>query len=358
MFKNIFKKKIKDDDSRYILNKDIITNKQNKSIYNNSCHDADIDEIILSSILGFVVGDALGVPVEFKSRDFLKSNPVINMIGHGTHNMPKGTWSDDTSMILATIDSIVECSEINYEDIMNKFCEWRDNAKYTATNKFFDIGIATSKALNNYKTGINPLECGGKEIYDNGNGSLMRILPFVLFAYYKDLKKDEQVNLINNASSLTHAHEISKLGCQIYADFTRGLLEGKCKVDALNDLQEIDYSINYSKDNIKLYQKILSGLIKFEKEEEIKSSGFIVDTLEASIWCIMTTDNFKDAVLKAINLGADTDTIGAITGSLAGVIYGYNSIPKEWLDTIQNLNYVLDLCKNFIGYLHDNTQNI
>ena len=142
--------------------------------------------IIRDSVYGFAVGDALGVPVEFKSRNELKKFPVIGMSGYGTHQMPKGCWSDDTSMILATMDSIIEKNNIDYEDIMFKFCEWYRYGKYTANGVFFDIGIATSQSLNKYIAGISPIYCGQSDERSNGNGSLMRILPIVLYSYYNN----------------------------------------------------------------------------------------------------------------------------------------------------------------------------
>lgn len=302
---------------------------------------------VIDSILGFVIADAIGVPAEFKSRIQLKTSPVKDMVGHGTHNQPEGTWSDDSSMTIATLDSINECGKIDYSDMMRKFYEWVSECKYTATGVFFDIGISTRNAINNYIKGVPPVQCGGTKVYENGNGSLMRILPIVLYSHSKELSTDEEVKLISEASSLTHGHEISKLGCKIYSDYVKSLLNGFDKKEALENLSFIDYSKYYSNESLKPYQRILNGSIKDLEENMIKSTGYVVDTLEASIWCIINSASYKEAVLKAVNLGDDTDTVGAITGSLAGIIYTYKNIPSKWIDKLKNKDYLIGVCKEF-----------
>lgn len=311
----------------------------------------------IDSVFGFAIADAVGVPAEFKSRSFLKMHPITDMVGYGTHNMPEGTWSDDSSMTIATMDSINECQGIDYNDIMKKFCEWARDSKYTATGVFFDIGISTSTALSKYIKGQNPTECGGKNIRDNGNGSLMRILPVVLFSNSKNLSYEDEVKLINEISSLTHGHEISQLGCKIYADYVKGLLNGLSKSESLENLQAIDYSQSYSLETIRYYQRILDGSIINIPEEQIKSSGFVVDTLEASIWCTHNSESYEESVLKAVNLGDDTDTVGAITGSINGIIYGYYKIPKYWRDNLKSKEYLLDVCNKFNDILEKNKES-
>ena len=189
---------------------------------------------IKAGFLGLIVGDALGVPLEFKSREQLMNNPTTEMIGYGSHNVPAGTWSDDTSMTLAAIDSIQENGFIKYDDIMDKFVAWAKDSKYTATGVFFDIGMATSYALDRYMAGNEPLQCGGTSERDNGNGSLMRILPFTIYAYMKELSESETRELINNASALTHGHELSKLACNIYTNYIFDLLNGSTKEEAFD----------------------------------------------------------------------------------------------------------------------------
>ena len=303
--------------------------------------------VIIDGICGLAIGDAMGVPVEFINRDILQKNPVNKMMGFGSHSVPKGTWSDDTSLTIASIDSINNVGNIDYNDIMKKFLEWRERAKYTATNEFFDIGITTSIAINNYVRGVNPINCGSDDIRSNGNGSLMRIIPFTYYSFFNNYDRSGEVDLINNASSITHGHEISKLGCLIYNDYVKSIMKGLSKDEALDNLKNNDYANYYSDASINYYSNILSGKIKSKKISDIKSSGFVVDSLEASIWCVLKTNSYREAVLQAVNLGNDTDTIGAITGSIAGIIYGYESIPEEWIQDTKRIDYLIEVSKMF-----------
>lgn len=264
------------------------------------------------AIYGFAIADALGVPFEFKARGSFKA---VGMIGFGTHNQPVGTWSDDTSMTLATCESIKRLGVIDYEDIMGNFLKWYENSEFTANKELFDIGITTSQALQNYGNGISPLECGFDDYYSNGNGSLMRILPL---AFTK-----EKSIVAKKVSMLTHGHEYSKLACDIYVDVARGLMEGLSIRAILNGFTHAEP-----------YDRLKD--IDTLSESEIKSSGYVVDTLEASLWCLTTTDTYKDCVLKAVNLGSDTDTVAAVAGGLAGIVYGYEGIPREWIEKLRN----------------------
>lgn len=311
-----------------------------------------MNEKMKAGIMGFAVGDALGVPVEFLNRDLLQRRPLKEMIGYGSHRVPEGTWSDDTSLMIAAMDSIKENGDVNFDDIMYKFTEWVNYAKYTATDELFDIGISTSKAISNFKRGEKPTNCGTKGINENGNGSLMRILPFVYYLKFSNFSEEEKTILINQASALTHAHEISQLGCKIYTDYVTLLLDGVDKVKALDLLKEIDYNKYYSNDSIKVYQRILKGDLKSLDIDQIRSSGYVVDSLEASLWCTVKNDTYEDAVVAAINLGEDTDTIGAITGSLNGIIYGKNNIPERWLNKLRKKDYLEELSNQFISTIN------
>ena len=313
-----------------------------------------MEQKMASGILGFAIGDALGVPIEFLNREILEKHPLSEMIGYGSHSVPEGTWSDDTSLMLATIDSIVECGYINYSDMMSKFTQWYDYAKYTATDVMFDIGISTRKAIIKYKNNISAIECGGRDIMDNGNGSLMRILPIVYYLAMNNFSDEEEVEIIKNCSSLTHGHEISCLGCKIFSDYTKLLLNNYDKLDALNQIKMYNYSKYYSLEAIQKYNRILIDDLSSVKKDKIKSSGFIVDTLEASIWCTLNSNSYEEAIVKAINLGEDTDTIGAIAGALNGIIYGEEQIPIRWTQKLRKKDYLLNLYSKFYEVLNSN----
>lgn len=299
---------------------------------------------IKDGVIGHAIGDAMGVPVEFCIREKLLAHPVTKMIGYGSHDVPAGTWSDDTSMEIATMDSMInQGGKINCEDIMMNFYYWLKEAKYTPYGEVFDAGRTCIKSIINFSKGYDISECGQKDEYSNGNGSLMRILPIAYYCYYNKLKEEEIFEVVKDVSSLTHAHEISVLGCYIYVNYIIKLLEGKDKFESYNLIKLIDYSM-FTEESLEVYKRILKEDIEKYSIDEIKSSGYVVDTLEASFWILLNASNFKEAIIGAINLGNDTDTIAAITGSMAGILYGYNSIPQEWLDKLAKRDYIEDLC--------------
>ena len=309
-------------------------------------------DAIRAVTLGHAVADALGVPVEFCARKTLKDKPITDMIGYGTYDVPAGTWSDDTSMSLCALKSLAK-GRVDYNDIMNNFCKWYYNDEFTATGELFDIGITCSQAIDNYcNYSCTTEQCGLSSITSNGNGSLMRIYPFVLYAYFNNIEGKELIDIISKASALTHAHIYSIDGCIIYTHILMELLKKQCKesvhiglAKAVKDIKSHD-----------VYKNLLSDNFIKSNEDNIKSSGYIVDTLEASVWCLLTTDNYKDCVLKAVNLGGDTDTIAAIAGSLVGALYGINNIPKEWLKMLKKEKYIESMCENAYNTWRENIE--
>lgn len=300
-----------------------------------------------NGIIGFVVGDTMGVPVEFNSRGKLLLNPVTEMLEYGTHNMPKGCWSDDTSMTLATMDSIIKCKEINTNDMADKFIKWYRNGEYTATGIMFDIGTTTQQALVKYQRGIDiASKCGGEREYDNGNGSLMRMLPIAYYCYLKGLEDTEILKIVKEVSSITHRHPISILGCYIYVRLAMELLKGKELLQAYQEIKKLDYSY-FTEDTIYKYERILNNDIGLYNINEISSNGYIVSTLEAVIWTLINSKSFNETIIKAINLGEDTDTVGACVGGLAGIYYGIENINQKWKDNILRYDYIINMCNEF-----------
>lgn len=303
------------------------------------------NENIKSMILGAIIGDALGVPFEFIKRENLKLNPVVDMSGFGTHNQPKGTWSDDTSLTLCLIDTMI--NNDGKFDIWNfsmNASDWLIKNKFTSNGKVFDIGIATSNALIKFSTlNLHPSKCGGTSERDNGNGSLMRIHPLIIqLNKIDDINK--RFNIVVEASSLTHNHVRSHLCCFFYIQFLIYLLNNYSKIDAYNsscmDLLMIIDNLNLKNELIN-FDRILNNIYKLE-EDLIYSSGYVVHTLEASLWCFFNSENYIETVLKAVNLGEDTDTVASISGAISGLFYGLEQIPKNWLDVIKKKEYIED----------------
>ena len=282
---------------------------------------------IYNGLMGLVVGDAMGVPVEFNPRDSFK---VTDMTAYGTYDLPAGSWSDDSSMMLATVESIARLGEIDTDDIMKNFVRWVNEGEFTPYGELFDIGRATRNAIQRYVQGISAEQCGGTAEWDNGNGSLMRILPLAF--------TDCDYETVNAVSSLTHAHEISKAACRVYVYIARQLLQGKT-------LEEI-YNCFGMKQSTFERLPILKGLTR----DEIKSTGYVVDTLEAALWCNLNSNSYRECILMAVNLGDDTDTVAAVAGGLAGIIYGVGGeqgIPEEWINQLARKEWIEELCGKF-----------
>lgn len=298
-------------------------------------------------LFGIAIGDALGVPVEFMSRKHLQANPVMSMREFGTHHQPAGTWSDDSSMSFLLVEQLIEGYDL--EALGKKFCQWYQYNYWTPHGDIFDMGVSTRNAMDKLAKGVSPLKSGECDDYSNGNGSLMRILPLAIYLQNKPI--DQRYYITKEVSGITHSHIRSVIGCFFAVEFVIQLLKKRDKCDAYYEAQNIvrDYLhlINVKSSEIELYNRILFDDISCISESDIYSSGYILHTLEASLWAFLTTENFKDAVLKAVNLGDDTDTIGSVTGGMAGLFYGFEQIPEEWINTLAKKEDIEDLVFRF-----------
>ncbi len=301
-------------------------------------------EKIKATCFGFAIGDAMGVPVEFKSRENLQSSPITGMTGNGSWNQPLGTWSDDSSLAFCLAESLTKGYDLN--DIAQNFRNWKHHGYWGAHHKVFDIGGATRFAIDRLAKGCSPLLSGGMMEEDNGNGSLMRIMPLLFII--KDLQVAERYKKIKEVSAITHAHFRSVFACFIYLEFALQIFNGNSMDVAYINMQQVVKPFaeehQFNPNELQLFGRILNNNIKDEEERVIHSSGYVLHTLEASLWCLLNTRNYADAVLKAVNLGADTDTTGCVTGGLAGLLYGYDSIPKGWTRKIARGDDINDLC--------------
>ena len=304
---------------------------------------------IKSVMLGHAVGDALGVPVEFEDREMLHKHPLTEMQGFGTYPVPAGSWSDDTSMSLCAFDALCR-KNWKWDDIMNNFASWLEKGEFTPTGETFDVGRTCLESIIRYRRDNVPAkECGCDGEWSNGNGSLMRIHPFVLYGQYVLLNGTNDgywswMALIKQASALTHAHDRSLMGCYIYG-YCLSFLPKEASKESLKAGskfagEDLDYLPEFEH-----YKRIFEPDFAKLSEKEIRSTGYVVDTLEAALWCVLTTDNYEDCVLKAVNLGGDTDTVAAVAGGLAGAIYGYNAIPQKWLKTLIKRDYIETVCE-------------
>jgi ADP-ribosylglycohydrolase len=190
--------------------------------------------------------------------------------------------------------------------------------------------------MKNILSGISPREAGGRSMENNGNGSLMRILPLLFYidAFVKD--ENKKFDLIEEVSSITHGHIIAIVCCYIYIDFNIMLLSGLNFKDAYAAIQsqKSKYKNHLSSEEYKYFERILEGDLNLLIEDEIKSDGFVIHTFEASLWCLLKSNSYKETILRAVNLGLDTDTVAAIAGGSAGIYYGFNTIPQNWIDDL------------------------
>lgn len=306
-------------------------------------------KIVKGMLLGLATGDALGVPVEFESRRLLQRDPVTGMRAYGSWEQPAGTWSDDTSLTIAAMDSIIRRGKINYQDIMENFLRWYERDEFTANGERFDIGNTTRSGIVRFSRRLlPPIKCGANDKTSNGNGSLMRILPATLYLYGTRGKiGGDELKAIHNFSAMTHGHIISCMACGIYSLIAAQILNGKTIAEAfkvgMNDAKTF-YGEDEAFGN---FDRLCDENFAALPEDKISAAGYVVSTLEAALWCLLNTDDYKTLVLKAINLGEDTDTTGAVAGGLAGIVYGVESIPQEWLDTLKRRDYLEKIAEDF-----------
>ena len=307
----------------------------------------------MNGIMGVVVGDALGLPVQFAPREERDADPVTDMRGHGVFDMPAGSWSDDSSLTLAALDAL---NNYGYDPdrIMQNFVSWLKEGKFTPLGFSYDIGGACFDSITEYSRSHNWKTCGRTGENENGNGSLMRIMPFCLYCYCKQkagrMTDTEAIELIREASAFTHAHERSRIACVLYYFIVRSVLDGKmssnkCLQRGLDDGFRLYAENGGDMDELEYFNRLRDlSLFKDVPRDEISGSGYVLHSLEAAVWCLLNTYNYADTVLLAVNLGLDTDTTAAITGGLAGLIYGEISIPKRWKDQILKKEMIEEMC--------------
>ena len=296
-------------------------------------------------LLGTAIGDALGLPVQFLDREVIAKNPVTTMEGLDQFNIPAGTWSDNTSLSFCLAESL--CNGYDLNDIINKFTKWMYEDYWTPANETFDINYINYFAIVNLRNNGSPHVTGIDNKRGNRDGSLMRILPLV--PYILNMEEENRFRIIKEISSLTYRHSGSILACIALCEFAIQYINLQLVEEAYQAMQQTILQLlkkeMFIEEDIPFKRLVGLSYEEFKAIElkDIHSTEYVIDTLEASLWCIFNTTNYKDAVLKAVNLGDDTDTVGAITGGLAGIIYGYDTIPSEWLEVLAKKDDIIEL---------------
>lgn len=303
---------------------------------------------IKGCLFGLAIGDALGVPAEFKSRADLLKRPISDYIGFGSHSQQPGTFSDDTSMSFCLVEALIEGYSL--DNLTKKFIDWKQNGYWTARGFAFDWGITTGQVIDKLKDGHSPLHSGLKTEGSNGNGSIMRILPLAFFI--RNLTRSERYQWIQQISGITHAHSRSVYACVYLIEFALLLLSGETKERAFTQMSTIfsEFISTLATDTKELeyFERLLDTDFPQTHIDAINSSGYVIDSLEASIWSFLNSNSYESAVLSAVNLGEDTDTIGSITGALAGLYYGFDALPSKWVAELARTEDVKDLVERFV----------
>lgn len=286
------------------------------------------------SLLGLAVGDAIGTTVEFMPRgSFI---PMTDMVGGGPFNLVAGGWTDDTSTALCLASSLIE-NGFDLHDQMSRYLLWRDEGYFSSTGRCFDIGSTTNGALEAFKRSGNAI-AGSTASDCAGNGSIMRLAPILI--HYLDMP-DLAMQLCEEQSRTTHQAAECLMACRLLGEVLIRALQGKSKDDVLAPSQQVlALSVGL--------QAIAHGGYKTKSIDEIKGSGFVVESLESALWCFWKTDNFKDGVLLAANLGDDADTTSAIFGQIAGGFYGETGIPAEWLRKLTMADAIGELAEQLV----------
>lgn len=269
--------------------------------------------------LGLAVGDALGTTLEFSRRD---SEPHhTEMTGGGPFRLAPGVWTDDTSMALCLADTLLATGEPDPRDLITRFISWWRGGDYSVTGSCFDIGNTTRAALERFERTDDPL-AGDTSAHAAGNGSLMRLAPVALF-YSGDRSAAGRAARLQ--SQTTHAAEECLDACEAFAHLLVDAFAGKPKAELFDDA---------SSEASGQVAEILAGSWRAKSRAAISSSGYVLHTLEAALWAVDQASSFEEALVLAVNLGDDADTVGAVTGQLAGAIWGASAIPARWIDRL------------------------
>jgi len=295
------------------------------------------------SLLGLAICDALGTTLEFTTYEYAQNNKVVDMIGGGPFNLKPGYWTDDMSMALCIADSLIEKGEFDAKDMMYKFIKWYESGYNSSTGYCFDIGNATVKALKYFRK-------NGTFIKDDdaaGNGAIMRMAPIPM-VFCNDPIKCHDYCKIN--AKVTHP-SLQAIGCSVYMGWIIAeLLNGKKKEDVLEGPDSQEWA--YFQTDSEMQHPLVLGIANQDYKGKqpgvsggIVGSGYVISCLESALWAFMTTDNFKDGALKAVNLGNDADTTGAVYGQIAGAYYGLEGIPDEWIENVYDSERIQDIAE-------------
>ena len=287
----------------------------------------------LGAFLGLAIGDAVGTTLEFCSRD---TQPRLeDMTGGGPFALPPGAWTDDTSMALALADSLAATGTLDCRDLMDRFTRWCCNGDYSWSGTCFDVGITTCEAIERYSQTGDPI-AGSTDPRTAGNGSLMRLSP-VAVRFWND--RPRLIDTAGEQSRTTHGAEEAVDACRAFAELLADAIAGSPRAAVLAPRPF---------EGAPAVAGIVAGSWRGRGRDEIRSSGYVVHTLEAALWSVARTSDFRNAVLLAANLADDADTVAAVTGQLAGALYGLSGIPEHWLERVAWKDCLLEAAQRLL----------
>ncbi len=296
----------------------------------------EIIERYRGSLMGLAVGDALGMPLEFREPGTFV--PLEGMIGGGAFNLAPGHWTDDTSMALCLAESLLKCRGFDAIDQLRRYLRWYQEGYLSSTGRCFDIGNTVQAALHRFQRTGEPY-CGSSDPLSAGNGSIMRLAPVPLF-YAKN--PAEALEKSGESSRTTHAAITAVDACRYLGGLIVGAVIGFSKDELLSELFSPAEGAWESSPLHPAIAEVASGSFKRNDPPAIQGSGYVVRSLEAALWAFYRTESFRDGALAAVNLGDDADTTGAVYGQLAGAYYGLQGIPDEWRNKIFNRQLIED----------------
>ena len=286
-------------------------------------------------LMGLAAGDALGTTLEFTEPGSF--TPITDMVGGGPFNLQPGQWTDDTSMALCLAHSLLDCNGFDADDQMRRYNDWRSRGYLSSTGRCFDIGVTVSEALSRYLRTGDPYS-GSSNPFSAGNGSLMRLAPVVMY-YDPDL--DALLHYAGESSRTTHGALECIDACRYFAALLHLCFAG-------SDKESILQCNLYAPESRKV-RAIAAGDYRAKSCSAINGTGYVIDCLEAALWCFDHTDNYRDAVLAAANLGQDADTTAAVCGQIAGAYYGIDAIPSAWRDKLTSGQDIVNLATRLLG---------
>ncbi len=285
------------------------------------------------ALVGLALGDALGTTLEFIPKHAVK--PISDICGGGPFDLEAGQWTDDTSMALCLADSLLECGKHDAKDQVERYLDWRTNGYNAVNGHCFDIGFTVSSALSAYlRTGYP--EPGGTESNSAGNGSIMRLAPVAIFyAQSKGYTEHDVLHYSAQSSLTTHREPRCVEACKMLGHLlSQAMLGSQTKTSLIENLVEASMQTNPSEATQTLLNAISMAADPDTSRDDIFGRGYVVDSLQAAIWCFLQSDSFEQGALLAANLGDDADTTSAVYGQIAGAYYGYDSLPKKWLSKL------------------------